>query len=334
MNLKFSKILEAINDIGWRKHHGDLIANAKSFKNNSPGIEKVGHLSGRLAEKPTIIVSAGPSLIREKKLFELTLQDRSAFDLVCIDASLIRLLKIGIIPDYCVVLDPHPTRMLRWFGDYELAKHIQDDDYFVRQDMDVDFRDTSLKKNEENIKIVNEYGPQISLICSACLAPSLLERLKDIKFREYYGFTPLVDNPDDEGSLTRTLYEITQMTCLNTGGNVGCCAWVFAQFIGLSKKIGAIGFDYSYYGDTPFNETQTYLELSKLCEPSEIDEFFIFSESLDGRKFFQDPTFYWYCDNFLSLLSNSPRPMYNLSNAGLLYGNNIVEGSITDFFDG
>ena len=87
MNLKFSKILESINDIGWRKHHGYLIANAKSFKNNSSGIEKIGHLNGCLTEKPTIIVSAGPSLIREKKLVELNLQDRSAFDLVCIDAS-------------------------------------------------------------------------------------------------------------------------------------------------------------------------------------------------------------------------------------------------------
>ena len=46
--------------------NGDLIANAKSFKNNRSGIEKVGNLSGRLAEKPTIIVSAGPSLIRKK----------------------------------------------------------------------------------------------------------------------------------------------------------------------------------------------------------------------------------------------------------------------------
>ena len=65
----------------------------------------------------------------------------------------------------------------------------------------------------------------------------------------------------------------------------------FCSIYSLSKKIGAIGFDYSYYDDTPFNETQTYLELSKLCKPSEIDKFFIFSKSVDGRKFFQDPTF-------------------------------------------
>ena len=31
--------------------------------------------------------------------------------IVCMDASLIRLLKLGVVPD-CIVIDPHPTRML------------------------------------------------------------------------------------------------------------------------------------------------------------------------------------------------------------------------------
>lgn len=334
MNLTFSKILEAIDEIGWQKHRYDLIHNAKNYKARLDRVKKVGFLRGCLAEKPTIIVSAGPSLVKERTLEELLLHDRDSFNLVCIDASLIKLLKNGVIPDYCVVLDPHPTRMLRWFGDPNFSEHMQDDDYFSRQDLDAEFRNTSLELNQENIQIVNKFGPSVSLIFSSCLAPSLYDRLIKINFKDYYGFTPLVDDPDHQKSLTRQLHQITELNCLNTGGNVGCCAWVFSEFIGLSKKIGAIGFDYSYYKGTPFHETQTYTELLTLCKPSEIDQFFIHSKSRDGREFFQDPTFYWYCDNFLSLLANSPNPLYNLSNAGLLYGNNIIAETISDFLDG
>ena len=80
--------------------------------------------------------------MRENTLSRLNEANKSSETaIVCMDASLIRLLKLGVVPDYCVVIDPHPTRMLRWFGDPWIEEHTADDEYFIRQDLDVAFRD-------------------------------------------------------------------------------------------------------------------------------------------------------------------------------------------------
>jgi hypothetical protein len=223
--------------------------------------------------------------------------------------------------------------MLRWFGDPDLEKHLREDDYFARQDMDIDFRNTSAQMNKENIDLIDKFGNEINLITSACISPNLFSRLKSIRFKNYYGFIPLVDDPSAQKSITKDLYNLTKLGSLNTGGNVGCCAWVFCQFLGLSKKTGAIGFDYSYYDDVAFEETQTYSELTAYHEGDDLEKLFTFSKSRNGKIFFQDPTFYWYCDNFLTLLANSDQPLYNLTNAGLLYGQNVEHSTIKEFFN-
>ena len=164
--------------------------------------------------------------------------------------------------------------------------------------------------------------------------PKLIIRLKQIKFKNYYGFVPLVDNPNDKESISRRLNNLTKLACLNTGGNVGCCAWIFAEYMGNSSKIGAIGYDYSYYSNVPYNETQTYNELVELAGSNSISNFFVSSKSIDGREFYQDPTFYWYCDNFLNLIAQCDRPLYNLTDAGLLYGQNVINSKVESFLDG
>ena len=109
---------------------------------------------------------------------------------------------------------------------------------------------------------------------------------------------------------------------------------MFCEYIGNSKKTGAIGFDYGYYNDVPYSETQTYPELLEIAGAGDISNFFVSSLSPNGKEFYQDPTFYWYCDNFLNLAANSNRPLYNMTDAGLLYGQNIVECTIKGFFNG
>lgn len=287
-----------------------------------------------MAGRDCIIVSAGPSTIRENTIDRLKHARREDLAIVCMDASLLRLIKCGIVPDYCVVIDPHPTRMLRWFGDPWLEEHISEDEYFIRQDLDIAFRNASREANEANIELLNHAGREVSLIAATILEPKLLKRFQEIKFKNNYWFTPLVDDPTDINSLTRKLFEICDISCMNTGGNVGCAAWIYSNFIANAKRIGAIGMDYSYYEDVPYIETQTYYELLALAEESRIDDYFVWQNGVCGRKFYQDPTFYWYCDNFLSLVAKSEKPLYNLSEAGLLYGENIVQESVEGFING
>ena len=42
--------------------------------------------------------------------------------IICTDGSLFYLLENSIIPDLVVCLDPHPTRIVRWFCDENLNK--------------------------------------------------------------------------------------------------------------------------------------------------------------------------------------------------------------------
>lgn len=334
MHKAFSSVLSKIDKIGWEKHSENLLSYSKKLSLNGTNIKNLSLLKETGSSKKALIVSAGPSLIREGTLESLRNIGRKDYILVCVDATLVSLLKIGLIPDYCVTLDPHVSRPLRWFGDPNIEKHQFDDQYFNRQDLNMDFRNSDRSENDKNIKLVNKHGPEIDIIASTCLAPELYERLNEIKFKSIYGFNPLVDDPKSKGSLTKKLFETNNLTCINTGGNVGTTAWIFCQHILNVEKLGAIGFDYCYYWDTPFSETQTYTELCAYKGSTNIDEFFLWSESENGRKFYQDPTFYWYCDNFMGLLSASPKPLFNLSKAGLLYGENVKSSSLEEFFGG
>ena len=52
--------------------------------------------------------------------------------------------------------------MLRWFGYSWIEEHTADDEYFIRQDLDVAFRDASIK-NQENVELLNQIGSRSKL---------------------------------------------------------------------------------------------------------------------------------------------------------------------------
>ena len=57
-----------------------------------------------------------------------------------------------------VTLDSHPTRIVRWFGDENLnLNKLRKDDYFRRQDLDIDFRKEMLANNLL-LKLTNKFG--------------------------------------------------------------------------------------------------------------------------------------------------------------------------------
>ena len=77
------------------------------------------------------------------------------FLIIACDGSLFYLLSNNIIPDLVITFDPHPSRVIRWFGDLQLdEKSIKKDDYFARQDLEIMFNN-ELKMNKNYKTLIN-----------------------------------------------------------------------------------------------------------------------------------------------------------------------------------
>jgi hypothetical protein len=330
----FRDLLDDVHRIGLG-HHGDrIVVNAEANLAFHGAGKSVLDIPPAPAGSSCMIVSAGPSIARENMIPRLVASGYRGL-IVCIDATLIRCLKAGIIPDYCVTIDPHPTRMLRWFGDPDLAEHLSADDYFLRQDLDVAFRTNSIEENRKNLELVDRHASRIKLVTYSSIAESLARRIHAAGFDTYW-CNPLVDDPRDPQSITGRLYRINRLPALNTGGNVGTAAWVFAHSVLGCARIGAIGMDYSYYPDLPLKQTQTYYELLTLAgDEKSLEEYFFRPEAAENpRGFYTDPTYMWYRTNFLDLLARNRGALHNCSEAGILYGPGVIPSTLERFAAG
>jgi hypothetical protein len=327
---RFETILNKVEFVGKDVHTGPILKHAVE---NKPFIEKtIKDL--KVNEKPrksALVISAGPSLHKFDHLRKLK---ENGFDgyIICVDASYVKCLRAGIIPDFVLTLDPHPRRMVRWFGDPNFEKNTEGDDFFQRQDLDVDFRDESIRRNFENIEIVNEHASKTKLIIATSAPVNVSERTKDAKFDTYW-WNPLVDNPREEGSLTKKLYNINKIPCMNTGGNVGTASWVFAtQYLNIDE-VGLLGMDLGYHMDTPIEKSQTFYELHEYIDTrEELEELFPRVKfPLDGKEYYTDPTYFWYRKNFVNLLKRTKVKTINCSEGGTLIHESLSYSWLTDF---
>ncbi|SEK49337.1 Protein of unknown function DUF115 [Colwellia chukchiensis] len=323
LDSSFKKVVAQITDIGKAWHSDDLIINAKN--NVEPDQKSLKDLPPLSAAKQqqAIVISAGPSLHKKNQLEKIKASHYQG-TIVAIDGSLVKCLKQGIIPDYVLTLDPHPTRMVRWFGDDNFIEHTKNDDYFSRQDLDINFRNNSIAENEANIALINQYAPQIKLIICSSAPKNVVKRAKEAGFQMYW-WNPIVDDPQQAQSLTRAIYQINKFPCMNTGGNVGTAAWVFTNAILNIGRIALTGMDLGYHLDTPVEMTQTYYELQEFANsPEEFNAFFPkFTYPATGEVFYTDPTYYWYRHNFLQLLEKAAGETFNCSEAGTLFADNL-----------
>ena len=328
---EFQKIVNSITDIGIDWHTEGLITNA-TF--NQPFVKKtIKDLPAQTVEKSksAMIVSAGPSVHRTQAISKLKNNNYKG-TIVCVDGSYVACLRNGVIPDYVLTLDPHLTRIVRWFGDKDLEENTRNDDYFSRQDLDVEFRKNQIQRNQENIDLVNKYAAQTKLIICTTAPKNVTLRTEEAGFDRYW-WNPLMDDPNDPNSITRKLYAINKIPCFNTGGTVGTAAWVFASSILKVPTVGVVGMDLGYYKDTPIHMTQTYYELIKHRGMENLEECFMdFTYPETGEVFYTDPTYFWYRRNLLQLLEKTKNSRtYNCSGGGTLHGENITCMSLESF---
>lgn len=327
----FEDIVNQIAQIGLNVHGGRIMEHATlNLPDKKKTIKQLAFLEGPKAQSG-IVISAGPSVRRKKSIQKIV---RAGYQgtVIVTDGSYIACLKAGLIPDFVVTLDPHPTRMVRWFGDHEFEKHTADDDYYTRQDLDIEFRKNSLKQNKEHINLVNKYGHLSKAIVGSTAPHNLVRRLKEARF-DMYWWNPLVDDPTQPDSLTRKLYNINKLPCMNTGGTVGTAAWVFANSILKLPLVGLVGMDFGYYADTPIEKTQTYYELIAHFGGKENlrDCFIEYEFPLTKERFYTDPTYFWYRRNFLELFRKSTTKTFNCTEGGTLVGEDLPSLTLESF---
>ncbi len=307
--MKFGELVNEITRIGYEWHRDTIVINAE--ENSASVNQTISDI--KPDEKPSLIISAGPSLYRQKVLTRIF--NRFHGNIIATDGSYIQCLKAGVIPEYVVTLDPHPHRMVRWFGDPDFEKNAEGDDYFERQDLDVNFRANAAKENDKNIELVNQYAYKSKFIVGLSSPQNVVSRLQAAGVEPYW-FTPLVDNPKDPKSLTYRMFEETQVRAMNTGGTVGTASWVFAHSILKSSLVGVVGMDFGYAMETPFKETQSY---NMLKDYPNISEFYPHYTGFWGEAF-TDPTYWWYRENILDLLKANKARLINCSGEGLFFG--------------
>lgn len=313
--------LKIISDATFRKTAAIGLKHARA---NAPYIQTtvkdLKRKSAEIKSDISLVVSAGPSLHKRHSLQTIK---ESAFrgNVIAVDGSLGHCLRNGIIPDYLITVDPHPDRIIRWFGDPRLAER-PDDDYFRRQDLDPALNKDEIARNRELIELVNEYGSRIKVIISTSVSPEITRRCLDAGM-ELYWWNPIYDDYDEPDSFTRQIYQLNKVPCMATGGNCGTSAWVFSHAVLRSRITILVGMDLSYAPGTNVINTQ-YYEILTECIPDNPERGLIeIHNPYLKQTWLTDPAYYWYTVNFLNMAKDASCKTYNCTEGGILFGEGV-----------
>jgi hypothetical protein len=277
-----------------------------------------------------IVVGAGPSLRRRRSLERLRVSN-FAGAIVAADGALGACLRAGVMPHVVVSVDPHPERIVRWFGDPGLTE-ARADDYFRRQEMDPVHGEDELRANRALVELVDTYGPKIKVAAATSAAPAVVQRCKQAHM-ELYWWNPMYDDYDKPGSHSRRLWEMNGLPCLNGGGNVGTAAWVLTHTVLGKRRIGLVGIDLGYAPGTPYEKTQYYPELVELLG-ERYPEAFIHTENPVTREvWFSDPTYHWFREVFLEMARDADCQTFNCTEGGLLFGEGVTTATLEAFLE-
>lgn len=296
-------------------------------RKNLPRVRKTLADLPRDREFPSaVIVSAGPSLHRQDPARLLKDYDGA---IISADGALGYLLRNGVVPHYVVSVDPHPDRIVRWFGDTKLASR-RPDDYFRRQDLDP-HHENERRANDELIALVDRHGRGMRAALATSVSPDIAQRCAEAGI-EVYWWNPIFDDYDSPGSLTRELYELTKAPCLVTGGNVGASAWAFAYAALGIRRTALVGMDFSYAPGTPIEKTQYFEVIRELYADDPAKAYIHVDNPHLGQTWMTDPAYYWYRENFLRLATAAEdAEIFNCTEGGILFGDNIHFVPLRDF---
>lgn len=278
-----------------------------------------------------VVVAAGPSLRRRDSVGRLA---RSGFRgaIVAVDSALGACLREGVVPHVVVTVDPHPERIVRWFGDPSLTA-APADDYFRRQEMDATHAVDEVAANRELVALVDRYGPRLRVAAATSAAPSVVARCHAARMSLFW-WNPMYDDYDRPGSVSRRLYEANHLPCLNGGGNVGTAAWVLSHAVLGKRRVAVVGMDFGYAPGTPYARTQYYPELRELFGDGCAEAFIQIENPVVGETWFTDPAYYWFRDVFFEMARDTDCETFNCTEGGVLYGPEVKALTLEEFVNG
>ena len=282
-----------------------------------------------------IVVGAGPSLYRRHSL-ERLYASKFRGTIVATDGALGACLRAGVVPHVVVSVDPHRTRIIRWFGVPDLES--SDDDYFRRQEMDPIHHDDEqgtrreLEANRALVDLVNAHAPKIKLAAATSASPEVIKRCEDANMAIYW-WNPMFDDYDLPDSYARRAWEMNGLPCLNGGGNVGTASWVLTYGVLNKRRIGLIGMDLGYAPGTPYEKTQYYPELRDYLGDRFQEAFIHTKNPSTGETWFSDPSYHWFRKVFIEMIRAADCETVNCTEGGLLFGDGIVTASLDSFLE-
>lgn len=315
--------------------HGDLAL--ENMARNRDFMDRGQSLAALRGEQigegnSAIVIAAGPSVHRHDPLSEIK-QSGYSGAIVATESAMAYCLRNGVVPDLVVTLDPHATRIVRWFGDPSLTQaKLGKDDYFARQDMDPAFAD-ELRVNDELLALLAEHGHKIRIALSTSASAAVVDRVLESGMRIYW-WNPMLDDPDEPDSVTARIQQENKMPSMNAGGNVGTACWMMAGAALGKRHVALSGMDFSYYGDTPYFNTQYYHEAVALVGEENLDSLYmrIHNPYLDAE-FYTDPAYMWYRECFLEIAADPEWHTYNCTEGGILFGDGIDFIPLSDFLN-
>lgn len=269
-----------------------------------------------------IVIAAGPSLKRRDPIRQIIDQGYTG-TIIATESAMASCLRAGLVPHLTVTLDPHATRIVRWFGDPGLNEAaLAADDYFRRQDLDDGFAQ-ELAANAEMLDLLDRHGGAMKIAVSSSASEAVVRRVQQSGMDAYW-WNPLYDDPDAPDSVTRQLCRSNGLPGLNAGGNVGTAAWMFADAVLGLEHVAVVGMDLGYYPDTPYKNTQYYYEIVDLVGEDRLDEVFIpiHNPHLDAL-YYTDPAYMWYREVFLEMAADAQCVTYNCTEGGILFGDSV-----------
>jgi hypothetical protein len=327
-----SKMLAEMNALTLARHGGMALDNAER---NRALIGRGASLKALRAETvgegdSAIVIAAGPS-IRRRDPIRAIKDSGYRGALVVTESALAYCLRNGVVPDLAVSLDPHATRVVRWFGDPALTvEALRADDYFSRQDQDAAFAD-EMRANREILTLLDRHGKDIRIALSTSASKAVVDRVLAAGMKIYW-WNAMLDDPDAPGSVTARLQRDNGLPSVNAGGNVGSAAWMMASAVLGKRHVALTGVDFSYYDGTPYLNTQYYREAVALVGEDNLDALYvrIRNPHLD-QWFFTDPAYLWYRECLMDMIADADCRTYNCTEGGIVFGDRIEFISLAEF---